>query len=365
MATENPRQNKVFFSYREATAGTPDTNCFFEGRGVMTFPEPEYQFESDKTKLGSGEHGTKQELQAVWTPFSYKCMRMSELAYFLAYFQGKVYAVSTSGDLERHELWHLGTDDTTLPTFTQQYGTGGTGNNAVISGCMINEFSITLASGGNGVVDATFGGFGNRHQYTGNALAANAVGNMDSADETFDFDTEPYVNYKSCNVWMADTVDTNLKANSVDFSGEDLGANLVELSTLLNSITITGNNGMTADDLPRAASGGIINTFERSDRVYTVEMDLRKDDASINTDTLILADTPKAIEIQYSGKYISGSDPHGIDIFFPVVQPMSGTEGDQSPINKVVPFEVFEDSTNTACDIFVQSEVSTAYNAIN
>ena len=364
MATENPRKNKVFFSYREATAGTPDTNCFFEGRGTMTLPEPEYQFETDKMKLGSGEHGTKQELQAVWTPFTYSCKRMSEIAYFLAYFQGKNYAVSTSGSLERHELWHLGTDDTTLPTFTMEFGTGGTGNNTVISGCMVNEFSITLASGGNGTPEVTFSGFGNRHQISSGIIAANSAGNMDSSDEAFDFDGEPYVNYKACSIWMADSVNANLKASSVDFSGEDLGANLVNLSTLINTMTITGSNGITAEDLPRAGSSGIINTFERSDRTYTLEINLRKDNSSINTDTLILADTQKAIEIQYAGKYISGTDPYGIDIFFPVVQVNSGAEGEGSPIDKTIPFEVFEDSTNTACDIFVQSEVSDPYNAL-
>lgn len=364
MATENPRQNKVFFSHKEATAGTADTNCFFEGRGMMTLPEPEYQHESDEKKLGSGEHGTKQELQAVWTPFSYKCSRLSEIAYFMAYFQGKAYTVSTSGDLERHELWHLGTDDTTLPTFTMQFGTGGTGNNAVISGCMINEVSITLSSGGNGVVDATFSGFGNRHQYTAGAIAANSNGDMDSANEAFDFDGEPHVNYKRCSIWIADSVDAGLKGSSVDFGGENLGAGLVNLSTLINSIAITGSNGISAEDLPRAGSGGVINTFERSDRVYTVEINIRKDDASINTDTLILADTQKALEIQFSGKYISGTDPYGIDIIFPVVQVVSGAEGDGSPIDKTIPLKVFEDSTNTGCDIFVQTEVSTAYNTI-
>jgi hypothetical protein len=364
VATENPRRYKVFFSHREATAGTPDTNCFFEGRGTMTLPEPEYQFESDEKKLGSGELGMKQELQAVWTPFTYKCARLSEIAYFLSYFQGKSYAVSTSGDLERHELWHLGTDTTTLPTFTMEFGTGGTGNNQVISGCMINEINITLSSGGNGVVDATFSGFGNRHQYSSGAISANTAGDMDSTDEAFDFDGEPYVNYKRCSIWIANAVDAGLKGSSVDFADENLGAGLVNLSTLINSITITGSNGISAEDLPRAGSGGIINTFERSDRVYTIEINIRKDDSSINTDTLILADTQKSLEIQFSGKYISGTDPYGIDFVFPVVQVISGAEGDGSPTDKTIPLKVFEDSDGTGCDIFVQSEVTTAYNAV-
>lgn len=363
MATENPRQYKVFYSHKEATAGTPDTNCFFEGRGIMTLPEPDYQFESDEKKLGSGELGTKQELQASWTSFSYKCSRLSEVAYFWAYFQGKAYAVSTSGDLERHDLCHLGTDTTTLPTFTIQYGTGGTGNNKVISGCMVNEISMTLASGGNGVVDFTVSGFGNRHQISAGDITANAVGNMDSSDEAFDFDGEPHVNYKRCRFWLADTPESNLKGSSVDWSGENLGANLITLNNLINSVTITGNNGITAEDLPRAASDGIINTFERSDRTYSVEINLRKNDALLVTDTAILADTAYAFEVQFRGKYISGTDPYGLDIVFPNVMLISGKEGENSPIDKTIPLKVYEDSTNTGCDIFVQSEVSTGYNA--
>ena len=84
----------------------------------MTFPSTEPQIEMDKGKLGSGEHGTKGEIQAIWAPWSYTCDRLSEIAYFMSYFQGKSYAVSTSGSLERHELFHLAVDQRTLPSFT-------------------------------------------------------------------------------------------------------------------------------------------------------------------------------------------------------------------------------------------------------
>jgi hypothetical protein len=363
MAQENKNQYKCFFTYREATAGTADTNCFFECHGMMTKPPTTYNFISDKGKLGTGEFGNKQKVAAGWVTWSYKTSVLSEILFLLSYFQGSSYGVSTSGDLERHELFHLSTATTTLPTFTMQYGTGGTGNNAVYTGCVVNEFSIPFANSPTGEAEATFSGFANSLSYAG-GFTLNTVGDMDTADAAFSFSTEPCLNYRNLSVWMADSVQTNLKGSCVDFAAHDLGANLQTLSPLINSITVGGTNGMSPENLARPGGGGAINTFERSDKNYTVEIDWRKDTSILNTDTTIIADTQRALEVQYAGKYISGTDPYGLDMFFPVVQFNDSPEGEENPVNQSSTLSVFQDSNGTACDIFGQTEVGTPYNAL-
>ncbi len=361
MATTSRRESKVFFSHREANAFTPDTTAMIEGRGTMAFPEPEYQFESNKNKLGTGEYGTKTEIQAIWTPFTYSCQRISEIAYFLAYFQGQRYTPVTSGSLEKHQLNASPVQDRKLDTFSMEYGTGGTGNNTVFAGAVVNEFSITLGAGGNGIVEATFGGWCNKHQIVAQAFALNAAGNMSSGQ--FDITAEPMMNYKCTKVWKADSAN-DVTANSVSFTGEDLGANPVELTQFINSVTLTGNNGMSAADMARAGGQGVVNSRDRGDRVYTVELGFRKDDDNaLNTDSIIIADTQMALEVQWNGSIISGSDPYAIDIIYPVVQLQAAPEDDGSPISKTATFEVFGDSNNSACEIFVQTQVSDAYNA--
>ena len=359
MARTSRKRDKIFFSYRQAGMGTPHTTCFHEGRGTMTFPEPEYQFESDKNKLGSGEHGRKTELQATWAPWTYTCQRMSEIAYFLSYFQGRQYAVTTSGSLEQHELFHLGVDDRVMPLFTFQYGTGTA--NAVFSDNVVNEFSITVAAGGNGIIEATFSGWGNKHRIVGQAFALNATGSMSSG--AFSFASEPMINFKSCRFWKADAANT-IKANSASFGGDNLGANVIELTQYINACTITGNNGMSAEDMARAGGSGVINDQDRGDRAYTLELPMRKDNANnLNTDALIITDTQMAVEAQFIGPYIAGSDPYCLIMVFPVVQLQAGPEDDGSPISKADTFEIMQDSTGSAFEAFVQSEVGTAYNA--
>jgi hypothetical protein len=362
MAVESRKKDRVFFSYREASAGTADTTCFFEGRGTMTFPEPEYQQESDKGKLGSGEHGTGTELQAVWTPWTYTCDRMSELCYFLSYFQGRTYTPTTVVALEQHQFLGLPVESRELPTFSFEYGLGGTGLNKVLSRAFVNEYSITLANGDNGVVEATFSGFANRHRISSNAIAANAAGNMSSG--AFSFASEPLVNYKCTKLWKADTAQF-VRGNSADFNGANLGANLVNLTALYDSLTMTGNNGMTISDMARAGGCGIINNNERGDREYTLEIAIRKDATNgLDSDALFIADTKMAIEVEFTGPYISGSDPYSIEWLYPVVMLTGGApEDDGSPIVKTYVFEVFDDSNNEAMNAFAQSQVGTAYNA--
>jgi len=123
---------------------------------------------------------------------------------------------------------------------------------------------------------------------------------------------------------------------------------------------------MTVADKLRAGGCGIINDFTRGDKVYTAELNLRKNDSEMNTETLLLNNTPKAMELLFAGPYISGTDPYAIDILWPVVQ-LSGTdaEDDATVINKTVPLDIYEDSANSAFEVFIQTEVGTAYNATN
>lgn len=364
MSQENKNQYKCFFTYKEATAGTADSNCFFEGHGMMTKPPTSFNFITDKGKLGTGEFGNRQKVAAGWASWTYKTSVLSEILFLLSYFQGDSYAVSTSGDLERHELRHQTTSVVTLPTFGMQYGTGGTGNNTVYSGCVVNEYSIPFANSPTGEAEATFSGFGNRLSFTNGLLVANSAGDLDKADAVFDFTSEPCLNYRTLKVWLADSVNDNLKGSCVDFSGDDLGANLLTLSPLINSITLGGTNGMSPENLARPGGGGIINTFNRSDKNYTVEIDWRKDNAIINPETAILDNTQYALEVQCAMKPIAGTDPYAIDVFFPAIQFNDSPEGEENPVNKSTTLSVFQDTNDTACDIFGQSQVGTAYNAL-
>jgi len=310
--------------------------------------------------MGSGEHGRKAELQAVWAPWSYTCDRMSEVAFFTAYFMGKSYTPVSSGTPQMHEINHLLEAEMDLPTFTMEYGTGGTGNNVVYTGCVVNEYSITFAAGGNGVVEATFSGWGNKHRKVGGAFAQNVAGNM--ATGTFDFSSEPLLNFKCLKAWIADTMD-DVDANSVSISGPDIGTNIVDITSMLNSVTMTGNNGMTAADKARAGGCGIVNDYVRGDREFTLEVNFRKNDSNINTDTLILANTQKAMEFQFNGPYIDGTNPYAVDFLYPVVQFTAAPEDTEKPIGKAGALEVFQDTNDEAKIVFVQSAVTSAYNS--
>ena len=363
MGTTSRKADKLFFSYREGSHGTPNTTAFLEARGTMTHPVPAWLSESNEGKMGSGEHGTQHEAQAVFTPFSYESDgRLSEIAYGLSYFQSSTYSVVTSGSLEQHELFHLGVNDRVLKSFSFEKGLGTAGNNTVYAGAMVNEFSFTIAQGGNGKAVFTMGGFCNKHRIVNQAFALNASGNMSSG--AFTISGEPLVNYKCCRIWMADSANT-IKANSASFGGENLGANLVELTNLIDSITITGNNGITGENLLRAGGCGIVNNWERGDRVYTLEITLRKDLVNgIDSDLYLRGDTQKAIEVQFIGPYIAGSDPYCLIMVLPVVQlETGGSEDDGSPIAETLPFKVYQDSTGSAFEVFVQSQIGTAYNA--
>ena len=361
MAQESRKKDKIFFSYKEGTADTPDTDEYFEGRGMMTLPEPTWLQESDYGKLGSGEHGKATEIQAIGAPWSYKPYRMSEIGYLLAYFMGRGDEVQNSNSVYQHKLAHLTVSERTLPTFTFEYGLGSASGNKVFSGNVVNDFSITLGAGGNGVVDATFNGWGNSHYISGAALTKRTAGSMSTGEN--DFSSEPLVNFKSSNFYIATGgLESGLGTSSVDFAGEDLGTGLITLTSLVNSVTITGNNGMSMEDKLRAGGCGVINDFQRGDRRFTLEINFRKNDATLDAWAALLANTSYAFEWLFSGPYISGTAPYSIDMFLPLFQFTATPEDDGSPISRAGATEVFEDSNGDSAIVYVQNNASAAFN---
>jgi len=364
MPVQSWKAYKGFFSYREATPFTADTDEFFEGRGRMTLPEPEYQVESDYNKLGSGEHGTKNELQSVFTPWSYTCDRLSEVAYLLSYFQGDTLSstpITPSGatNARIHELRHLPIQSRLLPTFTYQMGPSNSGVNEVISGCVVNEMSITFSNGGNGVVEATFSGWGNRHYVSAGTITANATGSMSTGEQTLA--SEPLLNYKCLKAWAGSTA-TAPGPSSISLDEPDM-TSVITLTPILNSVTISGSNGMTGADMMRAGGCGVTNDRTRGDRRYTLEFNMRKDQSLIDTDADRLADTQRAFEFEYIGPEIETDYRYALDFLFPVVQVASAPEDDASPISKAYTTEVFENSDGDSMVAYVQSAITVAYNS--
>jgi hypothetical protein len=361
MALTSRKRDKLYFTYKEATAGTADTAAFFEGRGTMDFPEPDYQHESDYGKLGSGEHGKKAELQAVWTPFSYKPQRFSEIASMLAHFQGKAdYPRLIATGAYMHELKHLTVANRVLTTFGFQYGPAAA--NMVMSGCTVNEFSLAFNGGGNGVVDATFSGAGNRHRISAGAMAENATGSLAAGE--ISFAAEPLLNYKSVKLFIADSLEATPGITSLSTSGPDLGANQVDITSLLSSFTITGSNGMNAENQARAGGYGLLNDFTRGDRRYTLEMVLRKDAAVLDINAMLPLNTQKSLEFQFMGPFIGTTNyRYSFHIFFPLMQILKAPENNESPVGRTVTTEIFEDANGDSMIAYVQSAVAVGYNA--
>lgn len=371
MATQTAKARRIFFNSKEATAGTADTYQFFEGRSMTaTFPEPTYMKESDMGKTGSGEHGTATELQAIFTPVSITCQKLSEIGYLMSYFTGKADVVETvdaGNSVYKHELKVLGTANRTLPTASFAYSQTQTSDVADrFNHLIINDFSITLAAGGNGVVEATFNGFANLHYDSGGTLTRNATIDYSSFSANYSFASEPLVNFKSCRIWLGTGLEaTPLVQSDVSMTAEDLAGSPTDICSLVNSITITGNNGITGEDLMRACGDGILNNQERGDRVFTLEVNARRDTSTVNWDTLALQDTSRALEIQFQGPTIGGGYIYAMNIFFPNIVAQSAQQDDEAPINHTVPFDVFEDTNYDPFYCYVQNSIDVGLNATN
>jgi len=357
MAIENYRADRVFFSRLESPAGTPSTTNFFEGHGKFILPDSEYMFESNGGKTGTGEAGTKQDLQATMTTFTYETDTFSEVAYFMAYALGRSYSV-VSGTTEKHDLRILQINDLVLPTFTIEYGKSGT--NVVLSGCVINELTLNFQQGGNGIAKCNVSGFCSKYRKVANAFALNAAGTVSTGVN--DLSSEPLLNYQCLNVYLGTAVDALTGAGDVSFTSENLAGTPTTLTSLVNSVNITINNGMTNADQIRAGGCGVRNYFKRGVRNVNLELAIQKDDATIDTDAAIIAGTQYALELQWNGPIIASTDPYALDILFYNIQFNQGAQDDGTPINKTIPCTVFEDSDGTSIRAFVQSEIGTQYN---
>ena len=365
MATFSHKERRIYFNSKEATAGTADSYANFEARSMtVDFPKANYLQESNLGKMGSGEHGTKEEVQAIFTPVTFKTQRLSEIAFLLSYALGKadtVYTVTTG--VYNHELEHLAVTSRTLPTFSFQIGKQAATACDAFTHCIINDFTITLTNGGNGVIDATFNGFCNLHNSVAGSLTRNSTVNNGafSGANTAALALEPLVNYKGVRFYKGTgleatpLIQSNVSLTVVNLSGS------AELSSVLNSITFGMNNGLSGEELLRAGGFGILNNQERKDQTYSLELNLRKD---TDFDAIALANTQFALEATFLGPVIGATAyRYGIDFFWPVVQPTDIGQDSESPINESIPCAVYQDSDRTAFAAYVQNALSGGMNA--
>lgn len=367
MSTESRKESKLYFRSKETTAGTEDTFDFFQANScVMTKPPPTFLSESNLGKLGSGEFGTAHETQAVYTSFSIKCSRLSEFLYLMAFCLGKedsMRIVDPWHSIYSHKLEHLAITSRTLPTFTAFYQDGSTIH--LMKHAIISDFTFTLASGGNGVIDATFNGFCNFHKVTGGALVKDSAGTgWSSGAYTSTVANEPLINYKGFNFYMGTATEAiPLVHANVAYGSSDLASSQT-ITPYVNSVTVTGNNGITAEDALRAGGSGVLNNQERKDYAFTLEINVRKDDTVPSTtfDAMILADTQAAIELDWQGSLIHDSSRYALDMFLPVVQLSGITEDDESPINQTLTYNVFQDSQGTAFQVYGQNKIGIRLN---
>jgi hypothetical protein len=290
----------------------------------------------------------------IATPWSYKTNRPTEIGYLLAYFMGSPSVLLG----HRNTLYHLGDTALELPSFGFQYFDGVA--NKVFAGAVVNEFNFSFPfQGGNGQIEATFTGWANAHYILDGVITPLANGSMASGPvDTF---AEPIVNVKSCSVWLADALEPNFSSPSIAQQSEVLGANLINITTLINSATITGNNGMSMEDKIRAGGWGIINDFTRGVRALTCELNVRKDESIIDWNAMATARTQRSIELEWNGPVIATTESYLLDLFLPVVEVNNVVEDDNTPIGQAVTTEIFQDASARAFIASVQSSDQTAF----
>lgn len=367
MALINGKNQHLFTTYQESKSGNENapqtykkTDARVEHYGEMNLPVPTYMMESDRGKLGSGQHGTKSEVQAIYTPYSYtRAERLSEFCHWLAFMLGGGTDVNTiDTGVYSHEIKALGTTTLDMPTFTMEYG--NTTANEVIAGCVVNDGSITIPLSGDSTLwESTFNGWGNNHYPNSGTLTKMSTGTMSSASE--DYSGEPLLNGKCCSVYRSTAMEASFGHSSVDYTDSDLTGSPTDITSLIQSITIGFNNGMSAGDKMRGSGCGIINDWTRGLPSVTLSMTLRKNTGTVNWHTLALAETQSAIEILFQGPVISGAYRYALDIFFPVVQVTAKTEDREVPITGELTFDVFEDSNGDAMMAYAQTAVDESY----
>lgn len=368
MATESRKNSRLYFRSKEAVAGTEDGYDFFEATScIMTKPPMTLLQESNLGKLGSGEFGSLANTQAAFGSFSIKCSRLSEIAYLMSFCLGKadtIHNVDAPNSVYSHRLSHLAIGSRTLPTFSMVYDT--TLDTYSMTHCVVSDFSITAASGGTGVIDATFNGFCNLYYWTGSTLTRNILSDSfitGTASKSL-MEDENLVNYKGFNFYIGSAFEaTPLVQTNVDYTASDLTGNQT-ITSLVNSMTITGNNGFTADDALRAGGSGIMNNQERKDYAFTLEMNVRKDGASPTSryEDWLIADTQYSVCALWRGKTIHSANTYSMKWCYPKVQIANIAEDDESPINQTITYSVFGDTNGDAFEAFVQSKFSNEYN---
>jgi hypothetical protein len=361
MATESQRKNRVFFSYKEAVAGTPDTNCILEGNGTMTRPSPTYTHESNKGKLGSGEHGTQFELQATWGEFSYVSQRFSEIAFFMAYAMGAADVVTGAGSPYSHALSLLPVATRTLPTMTIEFGNGTA--NDVFAHAIINEIAFVLNVSGTGVLECTVSGIMNTHGVSEGVFSKISDGTM--ASGTIDTFLEPLIKSRACELQKGDGIDT-VDGSSVDYAAHDLTGTVVDLTKLFNTFSLTFNNGVDPDTMARGGGDGILNTEIRGERSLTLELGIRKDIALIDMAADTFNDTPFALDLLYKGTEIGvTAEVHAMKLLLPKVQIMSFPEDDGTPVSQTWSLDVMQPNyVGQPLQAFFKSAFPTGYNAV-
>ncbi len=367
MTTQTRKESRLFLRSKETVAGTENTYDFFEPSScIMTSPIVIGLNEQDRGKLGSGEHGFNAKTQAVYSNFLIKCSRLSEVAFLLSYVLGETDDMLTIDGINgvySHALTHFGVASRSLPTYSMLYRDGE--ETHLLTHCLIHEFSITFNNGGSGIVEALFHGIGNMH-YSNNGILTkktSAVG-WNSGELTDTISSEPLLNYRGCNFYLGTSLATTpLVHSSFDYSSENLtGAE--NITSLINTISITGKNTNIVTDMLRAGGDGIINDRERRDYSFGVEFSIRKDDTLPTTEfsQKLLSTDNCALEIAWVGKTISGSNRYGFHVLLPCVHFTSATEDNESPISGVIGAQVMADSTGTALSCYVQNKVNKIFN---
>lgn len=367
MALKNPRDHHLHCSYKEVKTGNEnapqtyaDVNSRIESMAIMNFPEPTRYYEGNEGKLGTGQHGLSGNLQSIGTPFSIsRVTKFSEFLYFLSFLCGKAITPSqVVANVYSQLIEMLGVNSLEMPTFTFEHGNETA--NAKYAGNVINSASITLPINAGHIIDASFEGWGNGHYPSSGTLTKLATGTMASAEE--DLSSEPLINAKCCQVWIADALEGTF---TQDPTGEDLDGNLVDITKYINTITIGINNGMTIDGAMRGGGCGIVNDWTRGLPAVTLEINLRKDVSAVDFCAFALADTPKAIEILYQGPIFDTTYRYAIDMFFPVIEIRGTTEDDAVPASHALTTKVYEDSDGCAFKAYAQTPIDEGYNAIH
>lgn len=370
MALKNRKEDHLFMSYQEVKTGNEnspetyvETTARFESHGIMDLPEPTRLYEEDVGKLGTGQHGNQGDLMAIGTPFSMSSVeRLSEVAYWLSFVTGKADNVNLiAAGVYSHMLDMLAEGSLAMPTLTFEHGNAAA--NFVHAGNVINDCSITIPiNSGNGKIDAAFNGWGNHHYVSAGVLTKMANGTMSSAAESIL--SEPLISGKCCQVWIADALEDNFGQTSVDFTGEDLGSNLVEITSLLNSITFTINNSMSLEAALRGGGCGIVNDWTRGVPVITLELNLRKNVSTADFRSFALLNTQKAIEILFQGPVITGAYRYAMDLFFPVIELRGTQEDGGTPVSQTLTTKVLEDSSGYPFRALFQTAIDEGYNAV-